>query len=298
VSDPLDELFASFRRDLRAAGKAPRTIAIYEQAVRFFSDWLAAQGIEATTAELTKDRLADWFAHLAEEGQSENTILTRYRSMRRFVRWLIAEEEIEGNPMANLEQPKPKPKPVPVLTDKDVLALLKVCDQRTFTGRRDEAIFRVLFDCGLRISELAGLKVDDVDMDQDVLRVTGKGGKVRVVPFGAKTSRAIDRYLRLRRKHRHTDQDGLWLGQRGAFSAWGIDNVVRVRAAEAGVEGLHAHRFRHTAAHEWLVAGGQERDLMRLMGWSSDTMIGVYGASAATERAHAAARRLKRGDRL
>lgn len=298
MNDPLDDLFASFKRDLRAARKAPRTIAIYEQAVRFFSAWLATQGVEATTAALTKDHLADWFAHLAEEGQSENTILTRYRSMRRFVRWLIAEEEIDWNPFANLEQPKPKPKPVPVLTDKDVLALLKVCDQRTFIGRRDEAMFRVLFDCGLRIAELAGLTLDDVDLDQDVLRVTGKGGKVRAVPFGTKTARAIDRYLRLRRKHKFADADELWLGQRGPFSVWGIDNVLRIRAEQAGVENLHAHRFRHTAAHEWLAAGGQERDLMRLMGWSSDTMISVYGASAATERAHAAARRLKRGDRL
>lgn len=298
MSDPLLELFASFRRDLRAAQKAPRTIEIYEQAVRFFSDWLTARGLEPTTAELTKDRLAEWFAHLSEAGQSDNTILTRYRSMRRFARWLLSEGEIDWNPFANLEQPKPQPKPVPVLTDKDVLALFETCDQRTFRGRRDEAILRVLFDCGLRISEVAGLTLDDVDLDQEVLRVVGKGNKVRVVPFGTKTARALDRYLRLRRKHKFADEAGLWLGQRGPYTSWGIDNVLRVRAEQAGVEGLHAHRFRHTAAHEWLVAGGQERDLMRLMGWSSDSMINVYGASAAVERAHAAARRLKRGDRL
>ncbi|MBD2894786.1 Tyrosine recombinase XerC [Actinomadura sp. RB99] len=298
MTEPLDGLFASFARDLRAAQKAPRTIEIYGQAVRFFSEWLASKGTPATVDALTKENLADWFAHLADEGQSENTILTRYRSMRRFVRWLIAEEEIEGNPFATLEQPKPQPKPVPVLTDKDVLALFKTCDPKTFRGRRDEAILRVLFDCGLRISELAGLTVDDVDLDQEVLRVVGKGGKVRVVPFGAKTARSLDRYLRLRRRHEHADADGLWLGQRGPYSTWGVDNMLRGRAEQAGVEGLHAHRFRHTAAHDWLVQGGQERDLMRLMGWSSDTMIGVYGASAAVERAHKAARRLKRGDRL
>lgn len=298
MSDPLDELFTSFSRDLRAANKAPRTIEIYGQAVRFFSDWLTMRGVKATTDALTKEHLADWFAHLADAGQSENTILTRYRSMRRFVRWLIAESEIDWNPFANLEQPTPTSKPVPVLTDKDVLALLKSCDQRTFTGRRDEAILRVLFECGLRISELAGLTLDDLDLDQEVVRVTGKGSKIRVVPFGAKTARALDRYLRLRRKHKHADSDGLWLGQRGVYGTDGIDNLLRVRAEQAGVEGLHAHRFRHTAAHDWLVQGGQERDLMRIMGWSSDTMISVYGASAAVERAHAAARRLKRGDRL
>jgi site-specific recombinase XerD len=298
VSDSLLDLFASFRRDLRAANKAPRTIAIYEQAVRFYADWLTGCGLEPTTDELTKDRLAEWFEHLTERGQSENTVLTRYRSMRRFTRWLIAEGEIKGNPFANLEQPKPPPKPVPILTDADVLALLNSCDQRTFVGRRDEAILRVLFDCGLRISELAGLTLDDVDLDQEVVRVIGKGNKVRVVPFCAKTARALDRYLRLRRKHKFADEPGFWLGQRGPFTAWGVDNALRVRAEQAGIEGLHAHRFRHTAAHDWLVAGGQERDLMRIMGWSSTVMIDVYGASAAVERAHQAARKLKRGDRL
>lgn len=298
MSESLDDLFASFRRDLRAAGKAPRTLTIYGQAVQFFSDWLRTKGLEATTAELTKVRLSAWFEYLHEQGQSENTILTRYRSMRRFCRWLMAEHEIDWNPFENLEQPKPKPKPVPILADDDISAMIKTCDPKTFVGRRDEGLLRVLFDCGIRISELAGIQMEDVDLDLEVIRAIGKGSRIRVVPFGAKTAKALDRYLRVRRAHKFSDSSGLWLGQRGPLTADGLDGILRVRAGQAGVEGVHAHRFRHTAAHEWLVAGGQERDLMRLMGWTSDTMIGVYGASAAEQRAHAAARRLKRGDRL
>lgn len=298
MAERLDDLFTSFARDLRAAGKAERTITIYHQSVRFFGAWLTERDRPATTDSLTKHAISTWLADMADQGKAEGTILTRYRGMRRFVRWMLAEGEIADDPMKNLEQPSPPPKPVPIITDAEITALLKTCDGRSFIGRRDEAIIRVLFDCGVRISEVAKLVVDDVDFDHDVLHVLGKGRKPRVVPFGARTGRALDRYRRIRRTHRHADSSGWWLGQRGQLSADGIDDILRRRAEQAGVEGLHAHRFRHSWAHDWLVSGGQERDLMRLAGWSSDAMLDRYGSSAAVERAHAAARRLKRGDRL
>lgn len=301
MTEPLDTLVDSWRIHLRAAKKAHRTVTLYSQSVRFFATWLDQHGTPATLDALTRANITAWLADLADRGQSPNTLSTRFRGLRRFCNWCVAETGIplEASPMAGMEQPKGAPQPVPVLTDEEVVRLLRSCLGKTFAERRDQAILRVLFDCGIRISECARITLDDVDFDLEVIRVHGKGDKVRVVPFGAKTSQALDRYMRERRKHKQARYtDALWLTQRGPISADGIDDRLRARARQAGVDNLHAHRFRHTAAHTWLAAGGGEQDLKRLMGWTSDAMLAVYGSSAADHRARDAARRLSLGDRL
>jgi site-specific recombinase XerD len=299
VSERLDDLLASWRRDLRAADKADRTIEIYSQSVRFFSTWLTENDRPATLDQLTKHAVANWLGELRDKGQASGTLSTRYRGLKRFCRWLVAEGELTDDPMTGLEKPKGDAKPVDVLTDDEIERLFKVTSGSDFDDRRDHAILRVLFDCGVRISELSELHVEDVDLtNHDVLHVIGKGRKPRSVPFGAKTGRALDRYRRLRGAHRYASDPKFFLSQRGGMSRDGIDDMLRRRAVQAGVDNLHAHRFRHTAAHRWLAAGGQERDLMRLMGWSSDAMLSHYGSSAADERAREAFRRMRLGDRL
>ncbi len=294
----LDDLLVSFRRDLRAADRSPRTLKLYSDAVDRFATWLVDRGREPVLAEFTKSAIG---AHLGEmlERVTASTTAMHYRGLKRFSRWLVAEDYLPADVMIGLDKPKAKEKPVPVLTDADITALLRACEGTTFEDRRDLAMIRLLMDCGTRISELANLKVTDVDLRHlDVIHVTGKGGKSRAIPFGAKTGKALERYIRERRTHRDAEAEALWLGQRGPFSVWGVEDRLKVRARMAGVEDLHAHRFRHTFAADWLASGGQERDLMRLAGWDSDAMLQVYGRATADQRAQDAHRRMKRGDRL
>lgn len=297
MAERLDDLAKSWARDLRAADKADRTVVIYGQAVRFYADWLTAQDRPPTTESLTRHAIAAWLADLHTD-HAAATVLTRFRGLRRFCRWAVLEELLEVNPMAGMEQPKPVDTPVPIITDAEIAALFKATAGKVFTDRRDHAILRILFDCGLRISECARLQLDDADMDADLLAVLGKGRRPRTVPFGAKTGRALDRYRRVRRAHPHAADPALWLTQRGALSTDGLDEILRRRGRQAGVENLHAHRFRHTFAHRWLADGGQERDLMRLAGWRSEAMLSRYGSSAADERAREAFKRMRLGDRL
>lgn len=298
MESELAQLTASFVRSLRAEMKSPATIKLYMQSPKFFSEWLESTGRQASLENLNKDVIREWLGDLA--GRNEvSTVRTRFGSLRRFCRWLVAEGEIETSPMATLSPPQPRPKPVPILSDAELTVLLKACAGKSFDERRDEALLRVLLDAGVRVSELCGMTLESVDLDREMALVSGKSSKVRPVYFSARTVRSLDRYLRERRRHRWVHLEAFWLTQRGALSTDGARDRVRVRAEQARLsDRVFPHRFRHSWAHDFLLAGGGERDLKRLAGWTSDTMLERYGASAADMRAQAAARKLRRGDRV
>jgi site-specific recombinase XerC len=295
----LESLRGSFNRSLRVEGKADRTLVLYGQSITYFGQWLAQRGRPADLSSLDRDTVLQWFDHLRSRGLTTGTIRTRWRGLRRFVNWLLAEGIVGTDPLAGIVIDKPPP-PVPILTDEDLAALVGACRGKRFADRRDEAVMRLLIDCGLRVSEVTGIDLDHLDLGAESITVTGKGSRVRAAYFGAKTGQALDRYLRERRNHRHASSSALFLGERGRFTPDGVRERLKVRADIAGLDPakIHPHRFRHTNAHDFLLAGGQERDLKRLMGWRSDTMFERYGASAADHRAREAARRLKRGDRV
>jgi site-specific recombinase XerD len=224
----------------------------------------------------------------------------RFRALQQLFTWCLDEEELDASPMAKMRPPVVPERPVPVLGEEKARAPLKACAGSGFVMRRDTAIVRLLPDTGMRLSELAKLRVDDVDLGDDVAIVTGKGRRPRACPFGSRTAQALDRYMRARPRHPQAGLPALWLGANGraAMTDNGIAQLIRKRGREAGIEGLHPHMLRHTFAHAWLAEGGNEGDLMRLAGWKSRQMLNRYGASAADQRAREAHRHHGLGDRL
>jgi site-specific recombinase XerD len=134
--------------------------------------------------------------------------------------WLQEEEDI-ANPMAKMKPPIVPEQPVPVIPEDGLRRLLKACEGKDFEGRRDTALIMLLLDTGARRDELMSRKLTDLDLELDVLVVLGKGHRERTLPFGRRTALALDRYLRVRDRHKDAHLPWLWLGY-GASSPSGV----------------------------------------------------------------------------
>jgi site-specific recombinase XerD len=297
ASGSLDRLIPSWERSLRAANRSPKTQRAYGDSARLFAEFLRDRGLPSEVEKLGREHV-ELFIEDQLSRHRASTASVRYRCLQQLFKWLLDEGEITASPMAHMRPPAIPEAPVPVVSDEDLRRLLKACEGTGFEDKRDTAIVRVLMDCGVRLAELTGLRLEDVDFDSDVIVVIGKGRRQRAVPFGSKTSTAIDRYLRVRSRHPQSAANALWLGLAGPLGDSGVQQLLRRRCSQAGIADLHPHQFRHTAAHAWLSAGGTEGDAMRLFGWKSREMLSRYGASAADQRARESYRRLAPGDRL
>jgi integrase/recombinase XerD len=275
----------SFALRLAAEGKAAKTIRTYTEAVQ----WFAATGLPGRTGrgnweQITSRDIQQWMVWLLNR-YSAAYASNQYRALQQFFKWLAAEDQLP-DPMAGLAPPRVPDRLVPVFTPGELARLEQACAGRSFAQRRDTAIIAVLTATGVRLSELAGLCCDDVDLWQRELMVRGKGGKDRIVKIGHQAARSLDRYLRARSRHAQAWRPQLWLGagNREPLTAAGIYQMITRRGRQAGVEAF-PHRFRHHFSHTWLDRGGPEGDLMELNGWASPQMLRRYGASARSARA-------------
>lgn len=295
TADEMRGLLDSWALHLRAERKSAQTVKTYTDGVKRFLHWCQRTNREP---DLTRALVNAFIADLLDEGAEAATARSRQLSLRRFSTWLAEEGELPEDQLVGLKPPKLDSKIVPELSDDQLKALIKACAGRDFWERRDEAVIRIMVETGARIGEVVAMTTDDIDVAAGIIIIRrGKGGKGRTIPVGPQTSRAVDRYLRLRRAHRLASSPALWLGDRGKTIAYSgmYDSLVR-RARLAGIEDFHPHVLRHTAAGRWLQRGGSEGGLMAIAGWTRRDMIDRYTRATAAKRAADEARDLNLGD--
>ena len=292
----LRDLLESWLLALKAEHRAENTLKSYRTGVEQYLDWCGRGGLPAV---LDRGQVRSWISELMDAGAEPATCASHQAAVRRFSRWLLAEDEQDTDPLVGLRPPTQPEKLVQPLTEDELKRLLKVCSGKEFVDRRDTAIIRVLMETGLRPGEVAALLMDDVDLGAGLVTVRkSKTGKGRVVHIGPQTVAAVDRYIRMRRSHQLAGGPLLWLGTRGREFHYGaMWLALKGRAAEAGItRRFHPHLFRHTAATRWLAAGGSEGGAQASMGWSSRRMLDRYTAATASQRAAEEARRLGLGN--
>lgn len=302
----LRDLLPDFERGLRARKRSDGTVKLYLRHIGYLLDWLAETAPEAPVG---KPLLEGYFVQLLERNTRRNDregdqvkptyASAQYRSIQQFWNWLEAEDEITNNPFTKMSPPSAPLPAIPVRPDDDVRKLLATCPGRAFVELRDTAIIRLFADSGIRVAGMAGINVEDINFDYDTINIVLKGGTTLAVPFGIKTSDALRRYRRARgRRPDAARETAFWLGDKGPLTTSGIRQMLERRAGQAKIDNFNPHLFRHLFAHTWLARGGNEGDLMRLMGWQSRAMLQRYGASAAQERAGEAHRHKALGDRF
>ena len=180
----IDAAIDSYRLSLRAGNNSPATIKTYLAALAQFSRFLAERGMPPTLRAIRREHIEAFVASLQDAGRRPATVSIAYRSLQPFFKWALGEDEIAASPMERMTPPIVPEEPPAILRDEEIKAILDACAGADFDARRDTAIIRLLLDTGMRRAELAGLKLDDIDIDQQVAIVMGKGRRPRACPFG------------------------------------------------------------------------------------------------------------------
>ena len=271
-------------------GYSPQTIRAYRSDLSGFADFAAGRKVGDTHA-ITLDLWRDWLWDASQRGLSKATLARRSATAKGFSAWIARTDDSGVDPAARLKTPKGDKTLPRVINRTQIAELLELLAERAADGDpgrlRDVAVIELLYASGIRVSELTGLDVDDVDLDRLTVRVLGKGAKERVVPFGVPAKRAIVEYLQRGRPGLFAALSGpaLFLGARGArLGTRAVYQLVAGLLADLpGTGPAGPHALRHTAATHLLDGGADLRAVQELLGHASLGTTQIY-THVSTER--------------
>ncbi len=276
----MDDLLDSFLSYLVVEkGLSENTLESYGRDLKKFLLFIKSRGI-TSAREIKYGDILDFMIHSREEGLNATTIVRSMVSVKQFFKYLLSEKVLSEDPTAHIKTPKMK-KAIPgVISLDDVESILGAPDESTPEGLRDAAMLEILYATGIRVSELIGLKLNDVNFELGFVVVYGKGSKERVVPIGDKAREKLLSYLRDSRPAllKGREAKALFVTRRGAgMTRQGFWKIIKAQALKAGVtKKISPHTLRHSFATHLLERGADLRTIQVMLGHSDISTTQIY----------------------
>jgi integrase/recombinase XerC len=275
LNDYLDQFIQSLRSEKYYS---PHTCSNYRRDLTRFREFLLGMGIEAWQPVSYRE-VSAFAAQRHRQGRKSRTIARELSSIRSFYQFLVRQSAVASNPAVEVSAPK-SDRPLPKTCDAETLEqLLRPGDGGDDLLTRDIAIFELIYSSGLRLAELVGIDLDDFDLRQRQLVVTGKGGKTRYLPVGSKAVEAVQRWLRVRPSCcRDGGQKALFLSKQGRrISARNVQSrLKRLIRLQALGQQLSPHVLRHSFATHLLESSSDLRAVQELLGHANIATTQVY----------------------
>lgn len=281
----LKSLLEEYLVACKLEGKSPKTIRGYREKLSRF-----VQAVDGTLADFNLAAVRAYVARLQETRRFEThpctpvsdkllspmTVRNHIRVLTAFASWLQREDYQKDNVLAKLRVPKAPRKLMQTLNSEEVARILGCLNINTASGCRDAAMVSLFLDTGLRLAELLDLSLSELHLENEWLKVMGKGQKERIVPFGAKVTRLLQRYI-IHFRPKLGGADKVFLSLEGEpLTETAIASLFRRLAKRANVPRLHVHLFRHTFATNYLIGGGDSLTLQRILGHETLEMTRRY----------------------
>ena len=272
--DPCIEKFVhhiSYERRL-----SPHTVSNYQRELIRLNEFRIGRELDSWS-QITSRHAREFAGQCFRRGLSGQSISRMLAAVRTFYRYLMREKQVQINPFENVTAPKSSKKLPKFLTAEQAMKLVEVSGDDTISIR-DRAILELFYSSGIRLQELVGLNLHDVDLRRKMVRVTGKGSKERIVPVGSKAIEALKNWYRRRQSWAAQGETALFVSNRGSrMSTRTVQNRIEVRAVEQGIPmRVHPHMLRHSFATHVLASSSDIRAVQELLGHSSLSTTQIY----------------------
>ena len=273
----------AFRLRCQAQNLSAGTLIWYGENIKRWYKFLESQGV-TLAKDVTPSLIRLSFEAMRERGVGMNTVARTYGGLRCFFSFLARERMIPENPFQFVEKPRMEKKLIKPMSLEQVGTLLGAIKTKRWTDQNLRTIIVLILDTGLRVSELIGIRRDEVDLAGGVLRVMGKGAKEREVPFGLTAKQTLWSYMA--RRGDVPGQDLLFVNRYGRkICRYWIEKAIRNLARELNIQGVRVspHTLRHTFATQYIKNGGDAFSLQKILGHSTLDMVRVYVGLADTD---------------